>query len=119
PPGPPGLCGFLPTKLTCKPRTLTFATMLLVESEAERSNQPLNDLEVVGLPLNVLFADGEDMERLRAQGQGVLVLEPPFHLSHEDAYLVLPSDIGLEIVDIMRDADLDLLHETMRDSLVV
>ncbi len=75
--------------------------------------------EFVGVPLSVLFAGAESIEAVRAAGSGVLSLEPPFHVSDEDTYLVLPDDIGLEIVDILRDGDLDLVHESMRDGLLV
>ena len=72
-----------------------------------------------GAPLSVVFAEGEAIETVRASGAGVLPLEPPFHVSDEDAYLVLPDDIGQEIIDILQDGDLELLHEAMRDGLVV
>ena len=75
--------------------------------------------DFVGVPLSVCFATGEDIELCRSAGRGVLTLEPPFHLSENDMYLVLPDDIGMEIVDIMRDGDVDLLGESMRDGLLV
>jgi hypothetical protein len=74
---------------------------------------------VTGLPLSVVFADLEAIDAVRAEGEGSIPLSPPFHVSDEDAYLVLPDDIGLEIVDMFRDGDLDLLEEAMRDGLVV
>lgn len=82
---------------------------------------PIADHEpdVVGAALCVAFADGEAIAQLREAGAGVLELEPPVSLSDEDCYLVVPSDIGLELVDILRDADLELLREALRDSLVV
>ncbi len=73
----------------------------------------------VGTPLSVVFAEGEALEPIRAAGTGVLRLEPPYHLSDDDAYLVLPEDIGVEIVDILRDGDAELLGEAMRDGLLV
>jgi len=75
--------------------------------------------ELIGAPLSVVFAEGDAIERLRERGQGALVLEPPFHVSDEDCYLVLPDDIGTEIVDILRDHDHELMHEALRDGLVV
>ena len=72
----------------------------------------------VGVPLSVVFADGDDIEAAR-QGRASIPLAPPFHVSDEDAYLVLPEDIGAEIVDILRDGDADLLAEAMRDGLLV
>ena len=72
----------------------------------------------VGAPLNVVFATNEAIETLREAGEGLLPLEPPFHLSDEDLYLILPDDIGMEIIDILDDGDLELLHESMRDGLL-
>lgn len=72
----------------------------------------------VGAPLSVVFATGEAIERLREDGEGLLELVPPFHFSDEDLYLVLPDDIGMEIIDILDDGDLELLHESMRDGLL-
>ncbi|WP_053234555.1 hypothetical protein [Sandaracinus amylolyticus] len=71
-----------------------------------------------GVPLSVVFADGELIAAVRERGEGMLPLDPPFHVSDEDAYLVLPIDIGLELVDMFRDGDVDLLEEAMRDGLV-
>jgi hypothetical protein len=73
---------------------------------------------ISGLPLSVVFAEGEDIARIRAAGGGFLALEPPFHISDADAYLVLPIDIGLELTDIFADGDLELLAEAMRDGIV-
>lgn len=72
-----------------------------------------------GTPLSVVFTDGERLEDLRKQGKGSVPLSPPFHVSDEDLYLLLPDDIGLEIIDIMQDGDFELLHEAMRDGLLV
>lgn len=90
--------------------------MQLVASETH--GQPIHS-ELVGTPLSVVFAEGDAIEALRGSGEGVLRLEPPYHVSDEDAYLVLPDDIGVEIVDILRDGDLELLHEALRDGLLV
>lgn len=73
---------------------------------------------VRGIPLTVLFADGDAIARVRERGHGALTLSPPFHVSDEDAYLVLPEDVGLELVDMFRDGDVDLLAEAMRDGIV-
>lgn len=75
--------------------------------------------ELVGLPLTVVFAEAEAIEAVRDGGAARLRLAPPYHASDEDAYLVLPDDIGGEIVDILADGDLDLLQEALRDGLVV
>lgn len=72
-----------------------------------------------GVPLSVAFADGEAIAAVREGVTRALPLVPPFHVSDEDAYLVLPDDIGMEIVDILRDGDLELLGEAMRDGLLV
>jgi hypothetical protein len=73
---------------------------------------------VRGVPLNVVFAESGEIEAIREAREGSLALLPPFHVSDQDAYLVLPDDIGLEIVDMFRDGDVDLLEEAMRDGLV-
>jgi hypothetical protein len=73
----------------------------------------------IGTSLVVLFARGEDIERVRTDGSGLLALTPPFHVGEEDAYLLLPDDIGEEIVDILRDGDFELLQEALRDGLLV
>ncbi len=73
---------------------------------------------IEGVPLSIVFAESESIEALRSCGAGPLVLEPPFHMSDEDAYLVLPDDIGLEFPLMFRDGDLDLLEEAMRDGLL-
>ena len=72
----------------------------------------------LGIALSVAFAEGEAIEGVK-KGATDLALMPPFHVSDGDAYFVLPDDIGIEIVDIMRDGDIDLLHEAMRDGLFV
>lgn len=73
--------------------------------------------ELAGLPLGVVFADGEAIAEVRTKGEGTLLLAPPYHVSDDDAYLVLPEDIGLELVEMFRDGDVDLLAEAMRDGL--
>lgn len=73
--------------------------------------------ELAGLPLSVVFADPEAIAVVRTRGEGVIPLAPPFHVSDDDTYLVLPEDIGLELADMFKDGDLDLLAEAMRDGL--
>jgi len=79
-----------------------------------------NDLaqDLSGLPLTVVFADGEAIREVMQKGEGEVQLVAPYHVSDDDAYLVLPDDIGLELVDMFRDGDLDLLAEAMRDGMV-
>lgn len=76
-------------------------------------------IDAVGVPLTVVFAEADAIAKVRAEGEGFLPIEPPFHMSDEDAYLVLPTDIGLEMIDIVADSDHDLLGEALRDGLVV
>ncbi len=72
-----------------------------------------------GVPLTVVFAEGEALAAARESGATRIPLEPPFHVSDEDVYLVLPADIGLELIDIFDDADAELLGEAMAEGLVV
>jgi hypothetical protein len=44
---------------------------------------------------------------------------PPFHVSDDDAYLVLPEDIGVELREMFADGDVDLLADAMREGLFV
>jgi len=88
--------------------------MQLVPVEEART-----ELTFAGVPLSVVFADGELIEEVRLRGTGSLPLEPPYHVSDDDAYLVMPTDIGVELIDIMRDGDHDLMQESMRDGLLV
>jgi hypothetical protein len=73
---------------------------------------------LIGVPLSVIFADNEELRRVRNLGEAEIKLTPPFHLSHYDGYFVLPDDIGMEIIDIFADADDELLAESLRDGLV-
>lgn len=80
--------------------------------------------QVAGLPLSVVFADGELLAALRAQveeGEEIasIPLVPPFHVSDDDAYLVLPEDIGVELRDMFAEGDVDLLADAMREGLFV
>ena len=55
---------------------------------------------LAGVPLTVVFAEGEAIDAAHTSGGGSIRLEPPYHVADDDAYLVLPDDIGMEIVDI-------------------
>lgn len=72
-----------------------------------------------GLAFSLAIADADEIAALREAGQGRITLAAPYHMSEDDAYLVVPEDIGLELVDILRDGDHDLLQETLRDGLLV
>jgi hypothetical protein len=72
-----------------------------------------------GVPLSVVFADGEALALVRDGETDQITLEPPFHVSDEDVYLVLPADIGLELVDIFADGDAELLADSMREGVLV
>lgn len=74
---------------------------------------------VEGAPLTVVFAEGEALAAAREGEQSRIPLDPPFHVSDEDVYLVLPADIGLELIDIFDDGDTELLEEAMQEGLVV
>jgi hypothetical protein len=73
---------------------------------------------LAGIPLTVVFADGEALAAAREGRLEAIPLEPPFHVSDDDAYLVLPADIGLELVDIFADGDRELLGEAIEEALV-
>jgi len=88
--------------------------MRIVDSPADPTLAEM----IAGTPLSILFADGEAIAAVRERGEGTIPLSPPFHVSDEDTYLVLPDDIGLELVDMFRDGDVDLLEEAMRDGLI-
>ncbi|MBX7197566.1 MAG: hypothetical protein K1X94_36305 [Sandaracinaceae bacterium] len=82
--------------------------------------------EVSGLPLSIVLADGEVLAAIRERieaGDGADVesipLVPPFHVSDDDAYLVLPEDIGVELREMFADGDVDLLADAMREGLFV
>lgn len=72
-----------------------------------------------GVPLTVCFAEAEAIEAAREGRAETLPLTPPYNVSDEDAYFVLPDDIGMEMVDILHDGDLELLVEALRDGLLV
>lgn len=72
-----------------------------------------------GLAFSLAIADAEEIAALRQAGRGRITLAAPYHMSEDDAYLVVPEDIGLEIIDILRDGDHELLQETLRDGLLV
>lgn len=73
---------------------------------------------VRGAPLSVVFADGEAVAGTLG-GAPAVPLEPPVHLSDEDVYLLLPDDIGMEVIDIFADGDEELALECLRDGVVV
>lgn len=73
----------------------------------------------IGSSLVIVFADAAEISQAREGKGGLVLLEPPYHVGEEDTYLLLPSDIGEEIVDILRDGDSELLHEALRDGLLV
>jgi hypothetical protein len=80
--------------------------------------------EVAGLPLSIVFADGELLAAIRErleEGDDVdaIPLSPPFHVSDDDSYLVLPEDIGVELREMFADGDVDLLADAMREGLFV
>ncbi len=85
-----------------------------------QSVEPVELSEIFGgVPLTVVFADTEALAALREGDVHRVALEPPFHVSDEDVYLVLPSDIGLELVDIFADGDDELLTEAIDEGLLV
>lgn len=71
------------------------------------------------VPLTVVLAEGDAIAEVRETGEGIIPLEPPFHVSDDDVYLVLPDDIGVEIIDILRDGDDELLHDALTEGLLV
>lgn len=71
-----------------------------------------------GLMFSLAIADADSIAALRKAGSGRVALTAPYHMSDDDAYLIVPEDIGLELVDILRDGDDELLHETLRDGLL-
>lgn len=98
--------------------------MHLVSIKPEPTQPVTNDRDsahatFVGAALVVVFAQAEEIARVREQGSGLVALEAPYHVSEEDTYLLLPDDIGEEIVDILRDGDAELVREAMRDGLCV
>lgn len=71
-----------------------------------------------GLAFSLAIADADAVQALREAGHGRVTLAAPYHMSDDDAYLIVPDDIGLEVIDILRDGDHELLHETLRDGLL-
>lgn len=72
----------------------------------------------VGVPLGLLFAEPEHMSAIAPDYHGTLEVEEPAALTDANAFLILPSDIGTEIIDILEDGDRELLGEAMRDGLL-
>ena len=83
------------------------------------SSIPPVSRDFVGVPLAILFATGEEITAAKNEDRDHLITTSAPLVSDDDAYLVLPDDIGDEIVDILADGDLELLNETFRDSLIV
>jgi hypothetical protein len=80
--------------------------------------------EVSGLPLSIVLAEGETLAAIRERieaGEEIdsIPLVPPFHVSDDDAYLVLPEDIGVELREMFAEGDVDLLGDAMREGLFV
>ncbi len=75
--------------------------------------------ELSGAPLGIVLAEAEAILAARNGTSSVIPLLPPFHVSDDDCYLVLPEDIASELIEMFRDGDVDLLAEAMRDGLVV
>lgn len=92
---------------------------LVAQPSKATANAPSPHEIYSGVPLSVVFADGDAIAALVRGEAEAIPLSPPFHVSDEDAYLVLPEDIGSEIVDILRDGDSELLAEALRDGLLV
>lgn len=80
---------------------------------------PTNSASVFsGLAFSLAISDADSIAALRQAGTGRIVLAAPHHMSDDDAYLIVPEDIGVEIIDILRDGDHELLQETLRDGLL-
>jgi hypothetical protein len=71
-----------------------------------------------GLAFSLAISDADSITALRDAGTGRIALAAPYHMSDDDAYLIVPEDIGVELVDIMRDGDHELLQEALRDGLL-
>lgn len=89
--------------------------MHLVSSSAQASGLGSS---FSGLAFSLAIADADAIAALREAGTGRITLCAPYHMSEDDAYLVVPEDIGVELIDILRDGDHELLHETLRDGLL-
>ena len=91
--------------------------MHLVESTRDDTQSVM--MACSGAAMVVVFASGDDLRSLQSAGAGRLPIAPAYSISGEDTYLVLPEDIGDEIVDILRDGDGELLGEAMTEGLLV
>lgn len=79
---------------------------------------PLSLFERV--PLSVVLAEAEEVERLRSDATPrAVTLLPPYHVSETDTYLVVPIDLGTDLIEIFADGDIDLVHATVRESVLV
>lgn len=91
---------------------------MLTQPVGSGPSLPLSLFERVAL--SVVLADPEEVASLReSQEPRSIVLMPPYHVSESDTYLVVPSDIGTDLIDIFADGDLDLVHDTVRESVLV
>ncbi len=88
------------------------------EETRDEAAREMDGVSIVGSPLCVVFADADQIRAAR-RGATEITLTAPFHVAAEDAYWVVPDDIGLEIIDILNDGDRELLDEALRDSVVV
>ncbi len=97
------------------------AVLHLVRAEAEpgASARRQTASGFVGVPLPVVFADPADCEALRAGERQAFVPSTPPQMAADDRYLVVPDDIGIELLDIVREGDEDLWHEVLRDSVLL
>ena len=74
--------------------------------------------EVFGaLPLSIVYARRADLAALQPGAR--VPLSPPFHVSDDDAYLVVPDDVGLGLVDIFAKADEAALSDVLRTGALV
>ncbi|MCC7538932.1 MAG: hypothetical protein IT379_22090 [Deltaproteobacteria bacterium] len=91
---------------------------MLTQPVGSGPSLPLSLFERVAL--SVVLADGDDVASLReGSTPRSITLLPPYHVSETDTYLVVPADLGTDLVDIFADGDLDLVHATVQESVLV
>lgn len=74
--------------------------------------------EVFGaLPLSIVYARRADLPAAREGGR--IPLTPPFHVSDDDAYLLVPDDVGLGLVDVFAHANERALSDVLRTAVLV
>jgi hypothetical protein len=83
----------------------------------ELDEQAIHDV-FIGKALSVVAADGAALEAIRKGRKGELGLTPPIHVSDSDLYLVLPEDLAVDFVEILRDGDEELLAEAMHEGVL-